>query len=95
MKHGEGYFRFITSSGVEPTNNSAEQAFRFVVIGRLITQGTRSLRGRLASERLWTVLATCRIQNRSAFEWMLQAITAHYKKQQPPSLLPETADNQS
>lgn len=95
MKHGEGYFRFITSSGVEPTNNSAEQAFRFVVIGRLITQGTRSLRGRLASERLWTVLATCRIQNRSAFEWMLQAITAHYKKQQPPSLLSDTPGNQS
>jgi len=95
INHGEGYFRFITSPGVEPTNNSAEQALRFVVIDRLITQGTRSLRGRLASERLWTVLATCRIQKRSAFEWMLQAITAHYKKQPAPSLLQKTADNQS
>src|SRR5215213_7712666 len=40
--HGESYFRFITTPGVEPTNNLAEQAIRFVVIDRLITQGTRS-----------------------------------------------------
>ena len=44
--HGESYFRFITTPGVEPTNNLAEQAIRFVVIDRLITQGTRSERGR-------------------------------------------------
>ena len=41
-KHGESYFRFITTRGVELTNNLAEQAIRFVVIDRLITQGTRS-----------------------------------------------------
>ena len=43
-EHGENYFRFITTPGVEPTNNLAEQAIRFVVIDRLITQGTRSER---------------------------------------------------
>ena len=43
-EHGESYFRFITTPGVEPTNRSAEQAIRFVVIDRLITQGTRSER---------------------------------------------------
>ena len=35
---------FTTVEGVEPTNNLAEQAIRFVVIDRLITQGTRSER---------------------------------------------------
>ena len=45
-KHGESYFRFITTPGVEPTNNLAEQAIRFVVIDRLITQGTRSEAGK-------------------------------------------------
>ena len=40
--NGESYFRFVTTPGVEPTNNLAEQAIRFVVIDRLITQGTRS-----------------------------------------------------
>jgi hypothetical protein len=29
-KHMESYFRFITEPGVEPTNNGAEQAIRFV-----------------------------------------------------------------
>ena len=31
---GRRYFRFITTPGVEPTNNLAEQAIRFVVIDR-------------------------------------------------------------
>jgi transposase len=56
--HGEAYFRFITTPGIEPTNNLAEQAIRFVVIDRYITQGTRSEKGRLWSEHIWTVLAT-------------------------------------
>ena len=58
-KHGESYFRFITTPGVEPTNNLAEQAIRFVVIDRLITQGTRSEAGNRWCERIWTVIATC------------------------------------
>src|SRR5512135_3612868 len=40
--HGESYFRFLTTPGMEPTNNLAEQAIRFVVLDRLVTQGTRS-----------------------------------------------------
>jgi len=35
-EHGEAYFRFITTPGIEPTNNLAEQAIRFVVIDRRI-----------------------------------------------------------
>jgi len=42
----EAYFRFITTPGIDPTNNLAEQAIRFVVIDRHITQGTRSEKGR-------------------------------------------------
>ncbi len=56
--HGESYFRFITTPGVEPTNNLAEQAIRFVVIDRLITQGTWSEKGNRWCERIWTVIAT-------------------------------------
>ena len=57
-KHGDAYFRFITTPGVEPTNNLAEQAIRFVVIDRRVTQGTRSDAGQRWSERIWTTLAT-------------------------------------
>lgn len=37
-RRAESYFRFITTPGIEPTNNLAEQAIRFVVIDRRITQ---------------------------------------------------------
>lgn len=86
-KHGEAYFRFITTPGIEPTNNLAEQAIRFVVIDRYITQGTRSENGRLWSERIWTVLASCGSQGRNAFDFICQSIQAHFSDQPFPSLL--------
>ena len=85
--HGDAYFQFITTPGVEPTNNLAEQAIRFVVIDRLITQGTRSEKGRAWCERIWTVLATCAQQGRSAFDFLLQAVEAHLTGRPPPSLV--------
>ena len=69
-KHGEAYFTFVTTPGVEPTNNLAEQAIRFVVIDRHITQGTRSEAGRQWSERIWTVVATCAQQKQSVYEFL-------------------------
>jgi len=87
LKHGDAYFRFITTPGVEPTNNLAEQAIRFVVIDRYITQGTRSEKGRLWSERIWTVLATCASQGRNAFDFICQSIQSHFSDQPFPSLL--------
>jgi len=86
-KHGDAYFRFITTPGVKPTNNLAEQAIRFVVIDRYITQGTRSEKGRAWCERIWTVLATCASQGRSAFDFIYQSIQAHFSDQPLPSLL--------
>jgi len=86
-KHGDAYFRFITTPGVEPTNNLAEQAIRFVVIDRYITQGTRSENGRAWCERIWTVLATCASQGRNAFDLICQSIQAHFSDQPLPSLL--------
>jgi transposase len=87
-KHGESYFRFITTSGVEPTNNLAEQAIRFVVIDRLITQGTRSETGNRWCERIWTVIATCTQQGRSVFEYLEAAVRAWFVGTDPPMLLP-------
>jgi len=85
--HGKAYFEFITSPGVDPTNNVAEQAIRFVVIDRLITQGTRSVKGRQSNERLWTVVATCALQGRSAFNFILESVKAYFHDQPAPSLL--------
>src|SRR3954462_10420299 len=85
--HGESYFRFITTPGLEPTNNLAEQAIRFVVIDRLITQGTRSEAGNRWCERIWTVVATCTQQGHSVFDYLLAAVEAWFHRTEAPSLL--------
>jgi transposase len=87
-KHGEAYFQFITTPGIEPTNNLAEQALRFVVIDRHITQGTRSETGQRWCERIWTVLTTCAQQGRSAMQFLIETTTAWVQGRPPPSLLP-------
>jgi transposase len=86
--HGESYFRFVTTPGVDPTNNLAEQAIRFVVIDRLITQGTRSEAGDRWCERIWTVIATCGQQGRSVFAYLEAAVGAWFDGTEAPSLLP-------
>jgi transposase len=87
-KHGESYFRFLTTPGVEPTNNLAEQAIRFVVLDRLVTQGTRSASGNQWCERIGTVIATCCQQGRSVFDYLYEAVTASFHQSEAPSLLP-------
>ena len=89
--HGQEYFQFITTPGIDPTNNVAEQAIRFVVIDRLVTQGTRSIKGRKSNERLWTVIATCALQGRSAFNFILEAVKAYFHDQPSPSLLHDSS----
>jgi transposase len=86
-EHGAAYFTFLTTPGVEPTNNLAEQAIRFVVIDRHITQGTRSEGGRRWSERIWTVIATCTLRGRSLYTYLCDATTAWFANQPAPSLV--------
>lgn len=86
--HGSAYFTFVTTPGVEPTNNLAEQAIRFVVIDRHITQGTRSEGGRRFCERIWTVIATCGQQGRSVYSFLREAVGNWFAGELAPSLLP-------
>jgi transposase len=87
--HADSYFRFITEPGVDPTNNLAEQAIRFVAIHRRMTQGTRGEKGQRWCERLWTVATTCAQQGRSVFAFLLEAVQAHFRGDACPSLLPK------
>ncbi len=87
-KHGEEYFTFITTPEIGPTNNPAEQALRFVVMDRRATQGTRSHKGRTFCERIWTVVGTCRMNKRSIFGYLCEAVTAWASGTQIPSLIP-------
>jgi hypothetical protein len=86
-QHGREYIRFITTPGVEPTNNLAEQAIRFVVIDRRVTQGSRSLAGRQWLERIWTAIATCTQHGHSVFDFLNRAVRATFADQPVPTLL--------
>ncbi|MEJ2084017.1 MAG: transposase, partial [Acidobacteriota bacterium] len=78
-RQAENYFRFLTTPGIEPTNNQTEQAIRHIVIDRHITQGTRGQRGQRWCERVWTMIATCRQQGRRVFEFFCNALNAHFQ----------------
>ena len=88
QKHGASYIRFITTPGLEPTNNLAEQAIRFVVLDRHVTQGTRSEVGQRWSERIWTMIATCAQQGRALFTFLRDSISAFVSGQPAPTLNP-------
>ncbi len=90
-KHGESYLRFITTPGIEPTNNLAEQAIRFVVIDRKVTQGTRGDKGQRWLERIWTVIATCAQTGRSVFTFLHESLSAYFAGQATPNLLPDSS----
>ena len=83
----DDYFRFMFADQVEPTNNHSEQQIRHCVIDRRITQGTRGEAGQRYHERMWTMIATCKKQNRSVFSFLQESITAKLAGQPAPSLL--------
>lgn len=92
LKHGESFFQFITyQDWIEPTNNLAERAIRFVVIDRRITQGTRSQSGRDWCERIWTVMATCTQRGVDVFDFLYRSLCAYWAQMPGPSLLPPPA----
>lgn len=90
-KHGDAMFRFLFDLAVPPTNNAAEQSLRQSIIDRRITQGSRSMMGRQWNACIWTVLATCRKQGRSSWQFLQKALSAHYFQTPTPSLLPQAS----
>lgn len=74
VKHGVQYLQFVVTPGIEPTNNVAEQAIRFVVIDRRITQGSRSEAGRRWLERIWTTIATCTQHGKSVLAFLTESV---------------------
>lgn len=90
-KHGQSYFTFITTPEIGPTNNAAEQALRFVVMDRKATQGTRGQKGRHFCERMWTVVGTCRMQKRSIYRYLCEAVEAWAGSLPAPSLVPQNS----
>jgi transposase len=91
LGHEEWLWSFVTTDGVEPTNNEAERAERHGVLLRKTSGGTDSPQGSRFVERVLTVVHTCRRQARSVLEYFSECIQAWRLDQTPPSLIPNTS----
>ena len=87
-KHRAWLWTFTEIQGIEPTNNAAERALRPAVIYRKLSFGTQSESGSRFIERMLTVSETCRLQNRSPYQYLVSAMEAFFEKRTPPTLLP-------
>ena len=77
IKHREHLWPFVQDRSVEPTNNIAERIVRQAVLWRKSSFGTQSGGGTRYVERILTVCATCRLQGRSAIEYLRETCRCH------------------
>jgi transposase len=77
---------FASHQGVEPTNNHAERALRSAVIYRKLSLGSQSTGGEQRAARLLSAHTTCRLQDRSLFVYLTNAISAHARGDPVPLL---------
>jgi transposase len=81
---------FVTTEGVEPTNNASERALRSGVLWRKNSYGSQSQAGSEFVGRMLTVVTSLRLQKRPVLDFLAQACRAKRLNQSPPSLLPIT-----
>jgi len=86
LKAWPALWTFVSHDGVQPTNNHAERALRSAVIYRKLSLGTQSQNGERRVARLLSAHTTCRLQHRSLFAYLTNAITAHARGEPVPLL---------
>jgi transposase len=86
LKAWPALWTFAAHNGVEPTNNHAERALRGAVIYRKLSLGSQSEGGERRIERLLSVHTTCRLQRRSLFVYLTDALGAHARGDPVPLL---------
>ena len=88
LKRREARWTFVQVEGVEPTNNAAERLLRPGVLWRKGSFGTQSKAGSRFVERMLTVVATLKQQQRNVLEYLTAACEAAWCGDTAPSLLP-------
>src|SRR6516225_6832515 len=78
---------FVRREGVEPTNNHAERVLRKAVLWRKKSFGCASEGGCRFVERILTVVQTLRLQQRSVWAFLQDALHAHRSGQPAPTLI--------
>jgi transposase len=86
LKAWPALWSFVKHDGVQPTNNHAERALRGAVIYRKLSLGTQSHGGERRIERLLSAHTTCRLQNRSLFDYLTELLAAHARGDPAPLL---------
>jgi transposase len=86
LKAWPALWTFGAHSEVEPTNNHAERALRSAVIYRKLCLGSQSQGGELRTARLLSAHTSCRLQRRSLFAYLTDAIAAHARGDPVPLL---------
>lgn len=87
LEHWEAMWTFLTTPGVEPTNNHAERELRRLVMWRKRCFGSQSERGDRFVERMMTVTHSLRKQGRDVLAFLHQCLTAQLNQILPPSLV--------
>jgi transposase len=86
LKLWPALWTFANVPDVEPTNNPAERGLRAAVIYRKLSLGSRSQGGERTIERLLSVDQTCRLQRRSLYAYLADALTAKARGDPVPAL---------
>jgi transposase len=86
LKIWPALWTFVEVEGVEPTNNRAERALRGPVIHRKLSLGSQSERGETTIQRLLSASVTCRLQGRSLFAYLADALGARVRGDPAPLL---------
>ena len=86
LKAWPALWTFARGDRVQPTNNHAERALRSAVIYRKLSLGTQSEAGERRIARLLSAHTTCRLQRRSLFVYLTNAIAAHTRGDPVPLL---------
>lgn len=79
---------FVTTEGIEPTNNAALVPLRPAVLWRKNSFGSQREAGSLFVSRMLTVVTTLRAQNRPVLDYFVETCRAARQGRPAPSLLP-------
>src|SRR5262249_5539969 len=77
---------FAPPDAVDPTTNPAERGLRGAIIYRKLSLGSQSDHGERSIERLLSASITCRLQRRSLFAYLTDALTANTRGDPTPAL---------
>ena len=78
----------VDVEGVEPTNNTGEREIKRAVLYRKTSGGTDSRQGSRFVERRFSIVASCRLQKRNAFDYLTDVWTAAINDAPIPCLEP-------